>query len=144
MRPKKRVLVYCLDELKLSIMSCVLGECGIGTGQYLLIDQAASAAGMLKALQEAVQTGEVGFYSCVLMIEAAECQIQRVRDYLPGVPILLIADGTPESCATVVLAPATPVADVIERLRILCARKRGPKKHPVTFPESGNAEMAAA
>jgi two-component system, OmpR family, response regulator CpxR len=128
MRPKKIILCVDDNEQTLSIRKFLLETRG-----YRVLS-ATSGHEALEILEEHAQ-GELSLLLCDLLMpqmDGAEL-IRRAREMQPGLPTLMVS-------GTVVAQDRGSVADVflpkgasspvelLERVRTLVARKRGPKK----------------
>ncbi len=118
MRPKKRVLVYCSDEQRLSVTAFVLEQRGFAT---VKCDSLASLVpeGFLDA-------------ACLLQPRGPEAVLllNWLRSLQRELPVLLVArygESAGHPLANVSLPSDASMAEICERLRCLAAGKRGPK-----------------
>ena len=128
MRPRKTILCVEDNEQVLSVRKFLLETRGY---KVLAMGTAAEA---LEYLQSAVQ-GSVDLLMADLLMPQMDGNelIRKAKQLHPGLPTLLVS-GTVTSFDRAAAADAflpkgasTP-AEVLDRIRILVARKRGPKK----------------
>lgn len=127
MRPKKTILLIVADELRLSVW------------RYLLETRGYRVFG-------AGDSVEAGVIFCSRVIDVVVCELEigpidggaliailkTVRDDVPMILISeTVAPGERADCADAFLDKrhCTPV-ELVERVRIMAQRKRGPKKQP--------------
>ncbi len=128
MRPRKTILVVEDNEQQLSIRKFLLETRG-----YRVLGMS-SAAEALEYLQDATP-GSVDLLLSDLLMPGMDGNelIRRAKQLMPGLPALLVS-GTVTSFDRAAAADAflpkggCAPAEVLERIRILVARKRGPKK----------------
>lgn len=128
MRPKKTILCVDDNEQTLSIRKFMLET----RGYRVLATQNADEA--LETLS-ASSPGSIDLLLCDLIMPGIDGNelIRRAREVHPGVPTMLVSGSVaaPErgSNADVFLpkGACSPV-EMLERIRVLVARKRGPKK----------------
>ncbi|MDE1156042.1 MAG: response regulator [Acidobacteriaceae bacterium] len=132
MRPRKTILCVDDNEQILSVRKFLLETRG-----YRVVSSA-SAAEALEYLKDAPQ-GSVDLLLSDLLLPQMDGNelVQRAKQLHPALPTLLIS-GTVTAFERATAADAflpkgasTP-AELIDRIRILVARKRGPKKQPVS------------
>lgn len=145
MRPKKIILCVDDNEQALSIRKFLLETRG-----YRVL----TATGGHEALEivEKFAPGELSLLLCDLIMPQMDGVelIRRVRDLQPGLPSLMVS-GTVTSfergAGADVFLPkgASSPVELLERVRVLVARKRGPKKgsHRVVVPEIAAEQVAA-
>ena len=134
MRPKKVILCVDSNEHTLACRTFLLETRG-----YRVVALNTSHAALDHL--EASLPGTVDLLLCDLMMpvmDGAEL-VRRARDLRPGLPTLLISGTVTAfergSAADSFLPKgASSSAELLERVRILVARKRGPKKHVVSVP----------
>ena len=147
MRPKKIILCVDDNEQTLAVRKFLLETRG-----YRVV----SATGAQEALEliEGFAQGELSLLLCDLLmpqIDGVEL-IRRAREMQPGLPSLMVSGTVAAmergSGADVFLpkGACSPV-ELLERVRVLVARKRGPKKASVaahTPASIGGAAVAQA
>jgi CheY-like chemotaxis protein len=140
MRPRKTILCVEDNDQVLSVRKFLLET----RGYRVLAMTTASEA--LEYLRDAVP-GSVDLLLADLILPQMDGNelIRRAKQLQPGLPALLIS-GTVSSFERAAAADAflpkgasTP-AEMLDRIRILVARKRGPKKQVVIVPQ----ELAVA
>jgi CheY-like chemotaxis protein len=144
MRPRKTILVVEDNEQQLSIRKFLLETRG-----YRVLGMS-SAAEALEYLQDATP-GSVDLLLSDLLMPGMDGNelIRRAKQLMPGLPALLVS-GTVTSFDRAAAADAflpkggCAPAEVLERIRILVARKRGPKKQVQSVGVSEVREMAVA
>jgi hypothetical protein len=129
--PKKRLLLYCKDEGRNSEVAFVLRTRG---------DRAGHRAGF-----EVVQVDRMvhlehtldfslPFAGAVVLDSGEDSRgedaVAAIHGHGGGVPVLLqpYRMRTAITMAEWLLAPGCPMEDLVEAARVLCGRKRGPKK----------------
>lgn len=134
MRPRKVILCVDSNEQTLAVRTFLLETKG-----YRVVPMTASDAA-LEWLDASVPGG-VDLLLCDLTMprmDGAEV-VRRARDLRPGLPTLLIS-GTVSAFERGAVADAflpkgaSSAVELLERVRILVARKRGPKKQVVSVP----------
>jgi CheY-like chemotaxis protein len=128
MRPKKSILCVDDNEQVLSVRKFLLET----RGYRVMIAKDAQAA--LEVLQQAVP-GSIDLLFCDLLLPQMDGNelVRRAKQLHPGLPAMIVS-GTVNSfdraCAADVFLPkgACSPVEVLERVRVLVARKRGPKK----------------
>ncbi len=151
MRPRKIILCVDDNEQTLSIRKFLLETRG-----YRVL-AATSAHEALERL-EGFAPGEIALLLCDLMMpqmDGAEL-IRRAREMQPGLPTLMVSGtvaGFERGSGADVFLPkgACSPVELLERVRVLVARKRGPKKTvaaasvstPPMVPVSTSAVMAS-
>ena len=145
MRPRKTILCVEDNEQVLSVRKFLLETRGY---RVLAIGSAAEA---LEYLQGAAQ-GSVDLLMADLIMPSMDGNelIRKAKQVHPGLPTLLVS-GTVTSFDRAAAADAflpkgacTP-AEVLDRIRILVARKRGPKKQVQSVSvDQGSAQVAMA
>jgi CheY-like chemotaxis protein len=134
MRPRKTILVVEDNEQVLSVRKFLLETRG-----YRVVAHTA-AAEALEFLKEAIP-GSVDLLLADLLMPGMDGNelIRRAKQVHPGLPTLLVS-GTVSSFERAAAADAflpkgasTP-AEMLDRIRILVARKRGPKKQVQSVP----------
>ena len=128
LRPKKTILCVDGNETVLSVRTFLLETRG-----YRVLSARSSNEAL--ELLERLLPGSLDLILCDLVMPQMDGNelVRRAKQLHPGLPAMIIS-GTVNSfdralCADVFLpkGAATP-AEMIERIRILVARKRGPKK----------------
>jgi CheY-like chemotaxis protein len=137
MRPKKIILIADPNEQRLSVMLYTLA-----TNGYRVLRASSS--------QEAVAsyaTAEI--VDLVIVSETkdnpqfpARQLVEQLRKLRRHIPVLLLTDGEPQAgdlwADAVVARIACPSLELLERARVMSARKRGPRK--VEFSKAPAAE----
>ena len=144
MRPRKTILCVEDNEQVLSVRKFLLETRG-----YRVLAMS-SAAEALEYLQSAVQ-GSVDLLMADLIMPSMDGNelIRKAKQVHPGLPTLLVS-GTVTSfdrAAADAFLPkgACTPAEVLDRIRILVARKRGPKKQVQSVSvDQGSAQVAMA
>ena len=134
MRPKKIILCVDDNEQVLSVRTFLLETRGYRVHSVL------SAQDALEQLQQAA-SGTIDLLLCDLMMPQMDGNelVRRAKQLHPGLPAMIVS-GTVNAadravCADVFLPKgACSPAEMMERIRILVARKRGPKKAVVAQP----------
>ena len=142
MRPKKTILCVDDNEQVLSVRTFLLETRG-----YRVI-AALSSQRALEVVEQATP-GSLDLLLCDLIMPQMDGNelVRRAKQLQPGLPAMIVS-GTVNafdraSCADVFLPKgASSPAEMIERIRVLVARKRGPKK--AHFAQQHNHMMAAA
>jgi two-component system response regulator CpxR len=128
MRPKKIILCVDDNEQTLSIRKFLLETRG-----YRVLT-ATSGHEALEILEE-YAPGDLSLLLCDLLMPQMDGVelIRRAREMQPGLPTLMVSGTVTAfdrgSCADAFLPKgASSPVELLERVRILVARKRGPKK----------------
>ena len=147
MRPKKSILCVDDNEQLLSVRKFFLET----RGSYRVIT-AASSHEALEVLQGR-QPGTLDLLLCDLIMPQMDGNelVRRAKQLHPGLPAMIVS-GTVTSfdraCAADVFLPkgACSPLEMLERIRVLVARKRGPRKAaaPVYGSSSATAAFAQA
>jgi CheY-like chemotaxis protein len=141
MRPKKTILCVDDNEQILSVRTFLLETRG-----YRVV-AALTAQHALEHLEQSVP-GSVDLILCDLLMPQMDGNelVRRAKQLHPGLPAMIVS-GTVNAfdravCADVFLPKgACSPAEMIERVRVLVARKRGPKKVLTT---SASPSLASA
>jgi len=142
MRPKKTILCVDDNEQVLSVRTFLLET----RGYRVLCAQTAHQA--LDFVSSSLP-GSIDLLLCDLMMPQMDGNelVRRAKQLHPGLPAMIVS-GTVNAfdragCADVFLPKgASSAAEMIERIRILVARKRGPRKQLV--PPQPHPELAEA
>ena len=142
MRPKKTILCVDDNEQVLSVRTFLLETRG-----YRVIP-ALSSQQALEVVEQSLP-GSVDLLLCDLLMPQMDGNelVRRAKQLHPGLPAMIVS-GTVNafdraSCADVFLPKgASSPAEMIERIRVLVARKRGPKK--AHYAQPANHMMTAA
>ena len=135
MRPKKTILCVDDNEQVLSVRKFLLETRGYRVISVLTPQSA------LDVIQEA-PPGSIDLLLCDLLMPQMDGNelVRRAKHTHPGLPAMIISgtvNAFDRASAADAFLPkgACSPAEMIERIRILVARKRGPKKamHPVTL-----------
>jgi len=124
MRPRKVVLCVSANEQQLSIQKFVVDNWGYHTIAAL------SASDALHILER----DSIDVLILNLPLPARDELLKFAREAQPDIHTVAIGDTSrfDESCKVDAFLPnLQPAADLHERLKILTAKKRGPKKKPV-------------
>ena len=135
MRPKKTILCVDDNEQIFSVRTYLLTTRGY---RSLPPERTGSAR-----FHQQSTPGSIDLLLCDLMMPQMDGNelVRRAKQLHPGLPAMIVS-GTVNSfdravCADVFLPKgASSAAEMIERIRILVARKRGPKKAVVAQPLS--------
>jgi CheY-like chemotaxis protein len=144
MRPKKTILCVDDNEQILSVRTYLLTT----RGYRVVCLQSAREA--LDHIEQSVP-GSIDLLLCDLLMPQMDGNelVRRAKQIHPGMPAMIVS-GTVTSfdraiCADVFLPKGTySPAEMIERIRVLVARKRGPKKALVANPAVSQLAAAAA
>jgi CheY-like chemotaxis protein len=144
MRPRKTILCVEDNEQVLSVRKFLLETRG-----YRVVPMSTSMEA-LAYLQEAAP-GSVDLLMADLIMPQMDGNelIRRAKQLMPGLPALLISGTVTQfdrAAAADAFLPkgACAPAEVLDRIRILVARKRGPKKQVQSVRVSEAQEMAVA
>jgi CheY-like chemotaxis protein len=146
MRPKKTILCVDDNEQVLSVRTFLLETRGYRVLSSLTAQHA------IELLEQSLP-GSVDLILCDLLMPQMDGNelVRRAKQLHPGLPAMIVS-GTVNaidraSCADVFLPKgAASPAEMIERIRVLVARKRGPKKtvHADQHPSNGMVAYAHA
>ena len=144
MRPKKIILCVDDNEQILSVRTFLLETRG-----YRVV-QSPSAEHALEYIQQA-SPGTIDLLLCDLLMPQMDGNelVRRAKQLHPGLPAMIVS-GTVNAadravCADVFLPKgACSPAEMIERVRVLVARKRGPKKAVPAQPAMEGFTQAVA
>ena len=128
MRPKKVILCVDDNEQVLSVRTFLLETRGY---RVLSVGTAEEALDQLRA----AVTGTIDLLLCDLLMPQMDGNelVRRAKQLHPGLPAMIVS-GTVNAADRAVHADvflpkgASSPAEMIERIRVLVARKRGPKK----------------
>jgi two-component system response regulator CpxR len=143
MRPKKTILCVDDNEQVLSVRTYLLTT----RGYRVVCHQNAREA--LDYIEQAVP-GSIDLLLCDLLMPQMDGNelVRRAKQIHPGLPAMIVS-GTVTSfdraiCADAFLPKgASSAAEMMERIRILVARKRGPKKASAVHPAAVSQLTAA-
>lgn len=144
MRPKKMILCVDDNEQVLSVRTFLLETRG-----YRVV-AVRSAKQAIETL-EATVPGTIDLLLCDLLLGGMDGNelVRRAKGMHPGLPAMIVS-GTVNSFdragyADVFLPKgACSPAEMIERIRVLVARKRGPKKQGASVASVGGMQVAVA
>ena len=144
LRPKKTILCVDDNEQVLSVRTFLLETRG-----YRVI-AALSSQQALEVVEQSLP-GALDLLLCDLIMPQMDGNelVRRAKQLHPGLPAMIVS-GTVNafdraSCADVFLPKgASSPAEMIERIRVLVARKRGPRKSFHTHPHSSMLTAAVA
>ncbi len=142
MRPKKTILCVDDNEQVLSVRTFLLETRGY---RVLAAPSAQEALGVL----ERSLPGTIDLILCDLIMPQMDGNelVRRAKQIHPGLPAMIVS-GTVNAFDRAVHADvflpkgASSPAEMIERIRVLVARKRGPKKAVLATP-SRSTEFTA-
>lgn len=146
MRPKKTILCVDDNEQILSVRTFLLETRGY---RVLTAENAQLALEMI----ESTQPGAIDLLLCDLIMPQMDGNelVRRAKQLHPGLPSMIVS-GTVNAFDRAVHADvflpkgASSPAEMIERIRVLVARKRGPKKASVaqSAPQMAEAQALAS
>ena len=144
MRPKKTILCVDDNEQILSVRTFLLETRGYRVVCALTSHEA------LEQIERATP-GSIDLLLCDLLMPQMDGNelVRRAKQLHPGLPAMIVS-GTVNAfdravCADVFLPKgASSPAEMIERIRVLVARKRGPKKSPTSHPAPPDLTTAIA
>jgi len=145
MRPKKTILCVDDNEQILSVRTFLLETRGY---RVLTADNAQQALELI----EGTQPGAIDLLLCDLIMPQMDGNelVRRAKQLHPGLPSMIVS-GTVNAFDRAVHADvflpkgASSPAEMIERIRVLVARKRGPKKASAAqFPSAAAQAQALA
>jgi two-component system response regulator CpxR len=134
MRPKKVILCVDDNEQMLSVRTFLLETRG-----YRVLPELSSHDALERVQQAA--PGSIDLLLCDLIMPQMDGNelVRRAKQLHPGLPAMIVS-GTVNSadraiCADVFLpkGACSPI-EMLERIRVLVARKRGPRKAPMSQP----------
>jgi two-component system response regulator CpxR len=123
MRPKKVLLLVDSDPRTQSVRAFVLETRGFR------VLRAATVAGAIEMLEQA-EGRSVDCLVCASDISAGSVDelARRAKELHPELRVVVLGTNLGLIHVDLMLARTSSPADVVERIRILTARKRGPKK----------------
>jgi len=145
MRPKKTILCVDDNEQILSVRTFLLETRGY---RVLTADNAQQALELI----EGTQPGAIDLLLCDLIMPQMDGNelVRRAKQLHPGLPSMIVS-GTVNAFDRAVHADvflpkgASSPAEMIERIRVLVLRKRGPKKASAAqFPSAAAQAQALA
>ncbi len=144
MRPKKTILCVDDNEQVLSVRTFLLETRG-----YRVVT-AHSAQQALEFVERSTP-GSIDLLLCDLIMPQMDGNelVRRAKQLHPGLPAMIVS-GTVNAfdraiCADVFLPKgASSPAEMIERIRVLVARKRGPRKASIVHTSSPDLTAAMA
>ena len=144
MRPRKVILCVDDNEQTLAVRKFLLETRG-----YRVLTASCAQDALLQL--EAPETGTIDLLLCDLIMPHVDGNelVRRARLVRPGVPTLMISGTVAQfergSEADAFLPKgACSAVELLERVRILVARKRGPRKAVVQAPSWSTAAAADA
>ena len=126
MRPAKRILLACEDEVKTSILRFVLRSTSPGPN-IVAAYSVTSVPNALYAL-EAIKTAKYDVLLCQKPLKGIDELVGHARALDVKMKIVVLtdrADQTPSAIVDAVLCRA-PMMELLERLKVLVQKKRGP------------------
>ncbi len=142
LRPKKTILCVDDNEQVLSVRTFLLETRG-----YRVI-AARSSQQALEVVEQALP-GSLDLLLCDLIMPQMDGNelVRRAKQLHPGLPAMIVSgtvNAFDRACCADVFLPkgASSPAEMIERIRVLVARKRGPKKSH--HPQQHNPMLTAA
>ena len=128
MRPARRILLYAKDDDETGIFRFLLRNSrpSCGYPSYLVSD-----ASTLQSLAALLREEFFDLVVCLLPLDDAPEGIRTAKKISPKTPVLLVSpdvlDYKYSDADGWVCGKKYPVADLLERVRIMIQRKRGPK-----------------
>jgi DNA-binding response OmpR family regulator len=145
MRPKKTIVCVTADEGKLAERAYMLETRGF---HVLRVQSTAQAAKLLEYLRESPLQEEPDLLLLHLPLLDVRATLREAHVLFPELRTMVTSDGSGydlESGADVYLPrAANTAAEIVERARILVARKRGPKKAADRMPGPAMLKDGAA
>jgi hypothetical protein len=144
MRPRKDVIVYCASEYERDLLCFALRlRPGMRIIDVETVDE------LRAKVVDALGRNKLG---CVVVLrgkaepEAARlCDPELLPEGVPALEILLSQAMTPVLASRTMQLPGPPImALIVEQVRMLCARKRGPKQVQGVPVEAVKCDMEAA
>jgi two-component system, OmpR family, response regulator CpxR len=137
MRPKKTILCVDDNEQVLAVRKFLLET----RGGYRVV-----AASTGKEAMDQFRRGGIDLVLSDLVMPAMDGNelVRRMKEIAPEIPMILISgsvkafDHTNRADAFLPKGSSSPV-EMLERIRQMIARKRGPKKHLRPIPEAAEA-----
>lgn len=127
MRPKKRVLCIDSDEDDLGVLTFMLETNGYRALKAKCLSEAASV--LLK------NGAELMIVSAAIRIDDAITAVKILKGICPHTPLILLCHrgdlGNKFHVADMAIARNCSSAELLERIKIITARKRGPRKEPL-------------
>jgi DNA-binding response OmpR family regulator len=121
MRPKKIILLVDADENDTSLLRFVIEN----QGRYRVV-----AASTTKEAKIAIWVASVDLVLCVVGKDIGEETITSVKQARPYIPMMVMVHR-PETClfiADSIISKSTTPIELLERIAVMSARKRGPRK----------------
>ena len=144
MRPKKVILCVNDDSRELSVSKTVLEVHGYRVLAAESGQEAMALLAMAKCVDLIIGAAEMPFIAGVALAE----RLKRIRSY---VPIILVTRGGVEQAqilgagADAIVSSRIVPIELLERVKVMCARKRGPRKGAQrVVPESALEIIATA
>ncbi len=144
MRPKKTILCVDDNEQVLSVRKFLLETRG-----YRVLSAQTSQEAL--EIAEGAVPGSLDLLLCDLVMPQMDGNelVRRIKDLHPSLPAMLISgtvNAFDRAASADVFLPkgACSPSEMLERIRVLCARKRGPKKAVVSQPSVDEVARAAA
>jgi len=135
MRPKKTILCVDDNETALSVRTFLLETRG-----YRVISASSSQQALDYVLQSAPGSIDLLLSDLIMPQMDGNELVRRAKQLHPGLPTMIVSgtvNAFERACSADVFLPkgAASPAEMIERIRVLVARKRGPKKQlPASAP----------
>jgi hypothetical protein len=135
-RPRKNILLYCNNDIRLSCLRFVISNVG---AKYPFPGYTVHGAKSNRESIELANQHPTDFYHAAVVVythkDDSSLVLSRYLSAVRVIPTIFLNEGLDKfvwmkAHATVSLPHMTPVAEWMERLRILCARRRGPKPGP--------------
>lgn len=128
MRPRKDVLVYCANEYELDLFAYVLS-----VKKYIAVRPVKDLQELRVELDAAIERDRMG---CVVVLRSKDepeaSRLPVIAKWLPWeMPVLELVDGTSDPLipSGVSMPSKAPMAEILDRIFTLSARKRGPNKN---------------
>jgi CheY-like chemotaxis protein len=144
MRPKKTILCVDDNETALSVRTFLLETRG-----YRVISASSSQQALDYVLQSAPGSIDLLLSDLIMPQMDGNELVRRAKQLHPGLPTMIVSgtvNAFERACSADVFLPkgAASPAEMIERIRVLVARKRGPKKQLPTSAPGLSFEHAIA
>jgi two-component system, OmpR family, response regulator CpxR len=143
MRPKKIILCVDDNDQTLAVRKFLLETRG-----YRVL--AATSSHEALEMLERYAPGDISLLLCDLLMPVMDGTelIRRAREMQPGLPTLMVSgtvSGYERGSGADVFLPkgACSAVELLERVRVLVARKRGPKKQVISVPAVAAVQHAA-
>ena len=127
MRPRKRILCVDSDEDDLGVLTFMLETNGFRALKATCLSEAAAV--LLK------NGAELMIVSAATRIDDALLAVKTMKGICPHTPLILLCHrgdlGDKFHLADMAISRSCSSAELLERIKIITARKRGPRKRPL-------------